>query len=187
MNTPQAYPLQWPANFPRHTGSRENAKFRTELGSALRNLQKQLDLMGAKGLVLSSNCTLGKSNHEDPGVCAYFQYDGMQLAIPCDRWNKVASNVQAIALTVEAMRGMNRWGAKHMIRAMFTGFKALPAGGTQKRNFRAVLNLFENDTLLEAERQFRQLAQSRHPDHGGSNEAMAELNEAIAEARRALR
>lgn len=186
MNTPQAYPLQWPANFPRHTGSRESAKFRTELGSALRNLTKQLELMGAKGLVLSSNCTLGQSNAPDPGVCAYFTYDGMQLAIPCDRWNNVASNVQAIALTVEAMRGMNRWGAKHMIRAMFTGFKALPAGGTQKRGFRDVLELCLGDGIGNAELQYRKLSLSRHPDRGGSHEAMAELNEAIAEARRVL-
>lgn len=187
MSTPQAYPLQWPPNFPRHTGSRESAKFRTELGSALRNLTKQLELMGAKGLVLSSNCTLGQSNAPDPGVCAYFTYDGMQLAIPCDRWNNVASNVQAIALTVEAMRGMNRWGAKHMIRAMFTGFKALPSGGTPKRTFREVLDMETTGGIELAESRYRVLATLRHPDRGGSHEAMAELNEAIAEARRVLR
>jgi hypothetical protein len=53
--------------------------------------------------------------------------DGAQVAIPCDRWAKVEQNVQAIALTIESMRAIQRHGAKHMIKAMFQGFTALPA------------------------------------------------------------
>ncbi len=58
---------------------------------------------------------------------AYFMLDGAQVAIPCDRWAKVEQNVQAIALTIESMRAIQRHGAKHMIKAMFQGFTALPA------------------------------------------------------------
>lgn len=42
-------------------------------------------------------------------------------------------------------------------------------------------------TRALAESSWRKLAQSAHPDHGGSNEQMAKLNVAIAEARKHLK
>lgn len=126
----QAYPLQWPSGWPR-TAPRESGKFRTTLPAALAALKKEVGMLGGKGLVLSSNVTLGADRPGDPGVCAYFELRAQPIAIPCDRWQTVENNVKAIALTIEAMRGMERWGAKHMITAMFKGFKALPPRSTE--------------------------------------------------------
>ena len=174
--TPTAYPLQWPAGWPpTPSAKRETARFRTTLSQALTKLQKELQLMGATKLVLSSNYTLGASNPPEPGVVAYFVYDQLNVAIPCDRWNRIEANVQAIALTIEAMRGMNRWGARHMIRAMFTGFKALPA----PPKWCAVIGCGPNDPVDEVLSRFRKLAFERHPDRGGTHEQMTELNRAL--------
>lgn len=41
-------------------------------------------------------------------------------------------------------------------------------------------------TLEEAKSAFRRLAKAAHPDHGGSTERMATLNQAMAEAKRVL-
>jgi hypothetical protein len=46
------------------------------------------------------------------------------------------------------------------------------------KNYYAVLGIGEQATTEEIERAFRDLAQKRHPDHGGSEEAMKSLNEA---------
>lgn len=176
MNTPAptAYPLQWPAGWVR-TALREKAAFKTNLSAALKALATELRLMGATNLVLSSNCTLGTEAPADPGVVAYFVFRKQNLAIPCDRWNRVCDNVRAIALTVEAMRGMERWGAKAMISAMFRGFLALPS---TQRHWTEILGLEPTATKEAVNEKFRELAAKHHPDRGGESATMALLTEA---------
>lgn len=163
---------------------RQAAAFKKSLPEALKNLESQVRLMGGTGLVLSSNCTLGMSAPADPGVVAYFKWQGEAMAVPCDRWGTVAANVQAIALTLEAMRSMERWGAKHMIRSLFMGLKALPAPEAGK-HWREVLGFPDAGAgvlpgAAEIEQHFRERAKRVHPDAGpeGSDAAMAELNAA---------
>lgn len=183
-----AYPLSWPEGWPRTPQySRRAGPYRTELPGALKNLKRELHLLcgdiPAKTLVLSSNVTLGSDKPADPGVVAYFTWDKEQIAIPCDRWATVAQNVQAIALTIEAMRAIERHGAKHMVKAMFRGFAALPA----PEDWRAALFVSPGATLDQAEAAYRALARDAHPDRpGGSNDKMARLNRAIEAARREL-
>lgn len=176
------YPLAWPSGWPRtEKARREGAKFKSSLASALNKLRFEIEHLGGKGLILSSNCTLGDDRPQDPGVVAYFNFDGTDLAIPCDRWNRVEHNVQAIALTVEAMRGMERWGAKNMIKAMFTGFKQLAAPGS---HWSRVLDCDVNASPDEIRSIYRELAKKHHPDVGGSPTVMAEINRAYEAAMR---
>lgn len=180
--TPTAYPLQWPKGWPRtESTKRERGRFRQSLAASLGGLRHEVGLLGGKSLVLSSNYTLGVERPSDSGVVAYFTLGDRQLAIPCDRWQSVEHNVQAIALTVDAMRGMERWGAKHMIHAMFSGFKALPEK-TSGIDPWAVLGLKPNPVPTEevVTARFRVLAKTLHPDIPvtGSAEKWAELREA---------
>jgi len=124
--------------------------------------------MGAKNVILSSNYTLGIENPKDPGVCAYFEWDSGPMAIPCDRWKRISHNIQAIALTVEAMRGMERWGAKHMIKAMFSGFKRLSAGDMTWWISLGLDNPNVNIETVKA--RYRDLVKKHHPDTGGNPE-----------------
>lgn len=180
--TPTAYPLCWPTGWPRtDITRRQGGGFKTSMARALSNLRYEINLMGGKNVVLSSNCALGQENPEDPGVCAYFFYEGMQLAIPCDRWWKVEHNVQAIALTIEAMRGMKRWGANHMIRAMFSGFKALPAGDVAP--WHEVLGVAQHATAQEIQAAYRAKVKEHHPDKGGERDAFVRVQRAYEQAR----
>lgn len=156
---------------------------RMTLPAALKNAQEEIRLMGGSNLILSSNVTLGQSNPQDTGVAAYFTLRGKQVCIPCDRWTDVASNLQAIAKTVEALRGIERWGAKHMVDAAFTGFAALPVKAT-RRTWREVLEITEqHPTAEDINKAVRRLSRSRHPDTPtGSNEAFNELMEAKEQA-----
>lgn len=185
MSSPVCYPLHWPPNFPRtEVGKRESSQMRTGLSAALKNVQDEIRKLGGTGLILSSNCTLGNERPTDPGVAAWFTRDKEQICIPCDRWRDVASNLQAIAKTVEAFRGIERWGAKNMVKAAFRGFAALPYSGTQTDPW-AVLGIHEGPasrTRENIEDVYRHKAKICHPDHGGSNEAMAALNTAREQA-----
>jgi hypothetical protein len=180
-DSPSAYPLAWPAGWPR-TASRQRGTYRTELPTALKNLNKELSALcgprAAATLVLSSNVTLGRQQPPDPGVVAYLTWDGQQIAIPCDRWMTVAHNVQAIALTIEAMRAMERHGAKHMIKAMFQGFTAIRGPGPKP--WREIMGIAIDSPVTrdQINERFRLLARSHHPDVGGSEARMAEINAA---------
>lgn len=189
-----AFPLQWPAGRPRREYyKRETANFDTPMSKARDALFNELKLLGARHVVLSSNVPLrldGKPYAsfpaiQDPAVAVYFSYKEKQMCFACDRWNKVEDNIQAIRKTIEALRGIARWGTGDMLQAAFTGFAALPppivAG--MKRPWREVLQFGNSPPEREAiNRHYRILASTAHPDKGGSDRAMAELNDAREEA-----
>lgn len=180
-----AFPLTWPSQFPRakHT---ERGTFKTALPAALKNVQDSLRLFvqdsGKKleGLVISSNVSLGDQKPADPGVAVWFTWDGMQVCIPVDRYQAVEANLQAIHHILEARRVELRHGTLALVRATFTGFKALPAPpGT---NWWEVLCVSRDAGAQAIAAAYRSLAAQHHPDRGGSAEQMAELNRARREA-----
>jgi hypothetical protein len=179
----QAYPLHWPPGFPR-AKARERGRFQSNYDQALRNVQTSLRLFAKDSgrklehAIMSSNITLTDAQPPDPGVAVWFVWDGMQLCIPVDRYDTPARNLQAIHHVIEARRVELRHGTLALVRATFAGFRALPAPAG--KHWRDVLALPSDTrgTKDEIERAYRTLAAVRHPDRGGSAEAMAELNNA---------
>lgn len=183
-----AYPLHWPEGFPRRR-RREVSRFRTTFGVARDRLLREFGLLGARYIVISSNIPVRRdglpyADHrqpDDPGVAVYFDLKGGQRVMACDRWSTACDNVVALAHTVEAMRGIARWGSTEMLERAFSAFQALPPAAT---DWRAVLGA---TTLEEARRRHRALAFEAHPDRrGGSEEAMKRLNVALEAAEREL-
>lgn len=184
------YPLSWPEGFPR-SNTRETGRFKTSLSAALKNALDSLRLFGSdsgravSNVILSSNVTLGQNRPADPGVAAWFLWDGEQRCIPVDRYTTVEANLQAIHHILEARRVELRHGTLALVRATFQGFTpALPAPGA-KRPWRDVMGCAPGERVTRdiVEARYRRLASIRHPDKpGGSHEAMAELNRARDEA-----
>lgn len=182
-----ANPLAWPAGWPRSENPKRSA-FQTPGGRATQNLLTQLSRMGATDVVISSNVMLRRDGlpyanqrkPEDTGVAVYFTLKGQQQCIPCDRWNSVDDNIHAIGLTVEALRGLERWGAKEMVDAAFSGFKALPAPspGSLDQGWWTVLGLTQNASRQDVEMAYRQLVKKHHPDVGGDPDLFKRLTAA---------
>lgn len=64
----------------------------------------------------------------DPGVAVWFWHDDALRALACDRWASIAENLHAIALTIEALRSLDRWGVADATANAMDGFRpALPA------------------------------------------------------------
>lgn len=190
----EAYPLYWPEGWPRTEG-REQSRFEPRgLAEEAQHIRWEIERLGGRDTVVSTNVPLRRdglpySDHRknvgDPGVAVYFTLKGKPQCIPCDRWLTVEENCRAIWKSIEAMRGLERWGARSFVDAAFRGFEALPAPGVT--NWRHILGS-EITTLEQAEVRYRRLARERHPDSPtGSDAMMAELNVAIAKAREELR
>lgn len=186
------YPLAWPTNIPRWKGSRQPSQFKTTLHAAMENVAGSLRRFGTNSgktvseIVISSNVTLGANNPSDPGVAIWFKWDGLSICIPVDRYSKVEANLQAIHHIIEARRVELRHGTLALVRATFTGFTALPAPAGS--SWRDVLGIITSGPVVKenVEAAYRRLAAERHPDKGGSHEAMAKLNAARDEAIREL-
>lgn len=179
-----AYPLQWPVGRDRtRQFSREVARFNTTFARArdeiVRNVAlltgTQLRWMKGNDVIVSTNIPVRGDGlpyatfrkPDDPGVAVYFDYKGKQMSFACDRWTRIEDNMQAIAKTIEALRGIARWGTGDMMQAAFTGFTALPSPDAQ-RPWWEVLGLSRAASHEVIEGRYRELRSSTHPDRGGS-------------------
>jgi hypothetical protein len=174
-----AYPLAWPLGRPRTRG-RERSPFGEKSFAAVRDgLLRQLHLLGAKGVVLSTNVELrqdglpyaGRRNPDDPGAAVYFtDRGGRAMAFACDRWRMVEHNLYAILMTIDALRGVARWGTGDMQAAAFAGFQALPAAPADPPWWEVLATTRDApaDRVTEC---YRRVLMNAHPDRGGSDEA----------------
>jgi hypothetical protein len=195
----EAYPLQWPMGYPR-TEKPKDGIFKVTFAQAKKEALKQLDLMGARNIVVSTNQPTKKdglpyanaeklwANQKDRGVAVYFIWRGQQRVIACDKWVKVDHNMQALAKTIEAMRGLDRWGATDILERAFEGMKALPAPGQASgKPWWEVLNCPSGSSPGVIDYFYKERAKERHPDKGGTREEWDELQEAYRQALAAVK
>lgn len=199
-----AHPLQWPAGWPRTEEHRKSdgSKFRKPWQSASEPgrdwtfveardaLLEEMSRLKAQNIVLSSNFKVGRGNipvedkrrPEDQGIAVYFTRKGRTLVMACDAYRRVEHNMRSLALAIEAMRQLERHGGGTMMDRAFDGFSALPAPAPP--HWSDILEVERNASLAEIDAAYRDLAKKRHPDAGGSEALMAELNHARDQARK---
>jgi hypothetical protein len=159
--------------------TRRPYQFRKSYDAAHRLLLFEIGKMGGTDIVVSTNLPLFRDGYPitsameptDPGVAVYFRLKGKSMALACDRFIHVYENIQAIAKTIEALRGIERWGASDMMERAFSGFKALAKGPSE--DWREVLGFppFQEVTRKMVESHYRDLVKLHHPDKGGDREA----------------
>jgi hypothetical protein len=176
-----AYPLAWPQGWPR-TKRPQRARFDMSFERARRELQWEVQRLGARYPILSTNIPLRLDGQpyasarepDDAGVALYFERAGKQMVFACDRWDRVRDNIRAIEKTIDAMRGIERWGASDMMERAFAAFEALPP----PFRWHDVLELPAGAGIDEVMAAHRRLSVIHHPDRGGSTARMAEINAA---------
>lgn len=214
--TINAYPLQWPAGWKRtdshyrragrfgrarkqkYDGSWESSRPVT-LTEAVDRVLAELQRMGVErqDVVLSTNVRTrldglprsGEREPDDPGAAVYWQEAiGPSRVMAIDQYDRVADNLAAIAATLDAMRAIERHGGAEILERAFTGFVALPAPGDgSPRDWWDVLGVARTATLDEARAAYRRAASAAHPDRGGTDARMAEVNRAWEQAQEATR
>jgi len=191
-DAPSAYPLTWPQGAPRTEPlKRANSAFKQTDVSALDFLQGEIRRMGGSYLVISTNIELrrdgmpyaNQKQPADPGAAIYFLRKGKQMTFACDRWAKVRDNLYAIAKTIEAIRGIERWGSTDMMERAFQAFEALPSMHEPSAFWRDVLGLQGKPTRADVDAAYRARAKAAHPDSGGSREEWDRLSAAYEVAK----
>lgn len=175
-----AYPLAWPVGLPR-AKSRKSSPFGAHsIKTADAFVRNEVRLMGGTLPVVSTNLELrndglpyaNQRQPQDVGVAVYFSRCGKQMVFACDRWLKIEHNLYAIGKTIEALRGIERWGSSDMMEQAFTGFEALSA----PEQWWQVLGVPATATKDEIGVAYRAKAKEAHSDAGGSDAVMARLN-----------
>lgn len=179
----EAFPLKWPMGRDRQSKySRKPAAFKTTPGRARDELLHELKLLGARDVVISSNVATYRRGgqdimyadqsaaKEDPGVAVYYTWKGEQYALACDRYTTVTDNLQALNKTVNAIRGIERWGTGEMMKAAFAGFKALPEQSQSQTAWYEVLEVSPKANESQIKEAYRRKAMESHPDRGGNSE-----------------
>ena len=205
--TVDRYPLAWPAgwtrtpwrdreraHFSRHETTRDNlgqkvqSSRRVTIADAFDRLDAQLTYLGAARVIVSSNLELRvngvpRSNQiepPDPGIALYFTLKGKPLCLACDKWDRAADNIAAIAQHIDALRRIDRYGIGSIEQA-FAGYTAIPA---QAASWFTVLEFDAPPKVWDViEQRHTELAKRHHPDRGGNPETMAKINAARDTAR----
>lgn len=154
----------------------------------LKEFQTYKGRVNMKEVVISTNLPVSRNGFpysdkrepEDCGVAVYFTLDKVDYCFPCDKWDRVADNIAAIASHLNAMRGMERWGVGEY-HDVFTGFKAIPET-INVRNIWEVLGIRRTTDLEEIRIAYRNKAKILHPDAGGNKNAFQELQDAYNSA-----
>lgn len=178
----EAYPLYWPEGWKR-TKHPESSRFKTGFQQARIELQDEIGRMGGSKLIISTNVPLRNDGMprasapepSDSGVAVYFQRNTKSMVFACDRFRYTRDNIYAVAKTINAMRGIERWGASDMMERAFSGFKAL--GDGEVFDWKAIL-VMPRDSLPTAQsiqRAFIELTKTKHPDLGGSTEEFQKI------------
>lgn len=214
------FPLQWPEGMSRTPPAlRERSRFTVTVFEAVLDLKRELDLMGACNVVITCNLPTRQdglpystASCDDPGVSVWFVHNGLERVFACDRWDKPAANLRSIGLTIQSLRGIERWGSAGMVTQAFSGFAVLPPteqethpqpATPRKRNWREVFRNVDSGirprididrvgkrshayvrrlALAEVNARHRQAIRIAHPDAGGGDIIAAELNAARDEA-----
>lgn len=172
----EAFPLYWPDYYPR-TENPQRSRFDCVFAYTRDMLLDEIRLLGGSDIIISTDIPLRqdglpKANRREPddkGVAVYFIYEGNQMVFACDQWDRIRDNVHAIRKTINALRGINRWGVSEMLSRVFSGFKTLPEGtgeiiGT-KLAWWPLLECEETATADEIKAAYRKQVKRYHPDN----------------------
>ncbi|MDQ0894447.1 hypothetical protein [Agromyces ramosus] len=189
---------EWPGELT-PAGRRERSKFKTAgydgysrrstpLSNTLEILDRELRMIGAKNAEMlvaiapqdfrQDGKPRAQAKAEHPGVILSFDSRHGALSYPCDTFTTWQDNLRAIALSLEKLRAVDRYGVTTR-GEQYRGFLALEAPTPTFAGFATVsaAELFIMDLLGDADLDgmgpravMRAAKRTAHPDTGGSAE-----------------
>lgn len=184
---------RWPGD---RTTSRKVSPFRASYNDTLKLLQLELNHLRAANVVIQADCDSSQIRNDGmlrsgaklrgPGVILSFDSKHGPLSYPCDKFANWDCNLRAIALSLEALRKVDRYGVTKRAE-QYKGWGRLPPNPSSD----SVSVITATFTLLgaakltsnkieksEYDAVYRAAVLNTHPDHGGDAEAFKQVQEA---------
>jgi len=181
--------FDWPPAFertPRRERQRKN-DFRVSLTRAFDELEADLDRIGVDDYRYGFDAKERKrdgrpyadANPDDPGFVLRWSMDGDQFALACDRYVRFLSNVRALGLYLREKRKME--GRPVISGESEFANARLPSGEeaiVTERAAHTVLGVEADADPATVKRAYRERVKEAHPDQGGSEDELREIQEA---------
>lgn len=135
--------------------------------------------------VMGSRANSANVSESERVVTVRFVKGGTPVTLTMGRYDTATQNLKALTLCLDDMRMLERRGLDQAAQAAY-----LQLGGPTapvERDPWEVLGLRPNASPEQIDTMWRLLAKTAHPDHGGTDAAMEELNRARARALEAAR
>ncbi len=126
---------EWPG---RRTAERKPSQFRSTMAATYRLLESELLHLGCQRLVIQADCEprmirrdgLLRSDAKlnGPGIILSFNSKYGPLSYPCDTYANWDCNLRAIALALQALRAVDRYGVTRRAE-QYRGWQQLPSPG----------------------------------------------------------
>lgn len=190
---------KWPGK-PRSSYSQKRAVFRAKYSARLDLLEKELNNLGGKDIIIQAYFDLrdirndgwprSSARPKSSGVIVTFRNrKNEQLSFPCDTYSGWEDNLYAIALSLEALRTVDRYGVTQNAE-QYQGWKRLaPPAQEQSKDVEWALAHLARlaGTTAQSLRldpfavdlAYRAAAKMTHPDKGGTAEAFHLVQEAF--------
>lgn len=180
----------WPGEY---TERRQRSRFEAGLGDTQNLLDRELNQIGCNGQIIIeadlSHAQIrvdghprAKSKIPPPIKITIPTRKHGTLVYATDRFDHWADNLRAIALGLEALRKVERYGITDRGQ-QYKGFAALPAGSKAERPAEVIARvsgLPVDIVLMEPGAAVRQAQFRAHPDRGGSDELFHAVTVAAA-------
>lgn len=177
----------WPSE-PTPAWKRQRGQFKAGWQSTLDLLEKELAYLRAKEITIEGyfapadirNDGWPKSSARptQPGVILSFETTQGRMIFPCDTYTAWEANLRAVALTLEHLRAIERYGAVRD-QQQYTGWLKLPAASPADEAYQLALGLAQmagasdgtaaslltNQALFD--QVWRDAVRRTHPDNGG--------------------
>lgn len=181
---------RWPGE---PTRSRRRSQFRAGYSQTLKQLERELEHLRARQVVIQADCSENEIRRDGqlrsdarlrgPGIIVSFDCPKGSLSFPCDMFTDWQDNLRAIALGLEALRAVDRYGVTKRAE-QYKGWAKLAAppdaNGFASARDAAVFVAgyvpgFDHHALLRDVGAFREgyraAAAMLHPDRCGGNDA----------------
>lgn len=177
----------WPEHQPQTEHPKPSRFADSSFSSELDDLSHQLRLLKANNASVYADLDVGRSGrflvrwnrNDDNGVAVHWKVGDENFVLAIDRYATPAENLRAIVKTIEALRGIDRWGGDALVQQAFSAFQPqLPLLVEPERSCWEILGIDPGATRVEIMAAFLERVKTAHPDHGGNDAAFQELMEA---------